>query len=243
MKKHLLSTAIAGVLLLSACSVPHMALQSNFKSQAQELPIEGRSALKPNGNFKIGDYTVANVHRGWRNMGGFSIFSYNNVKARQQYQFSLQSGQNSEWYVFGASKLHEKSLKSNTGLTIQLAPNREYYASHFTSPQSGQWHLLTVDPGNYIKRNKFEGELSNGTTTFNILPVYNFEGKTLPMSEIIGYEFRLGDKTIGAVQVINNGKVWLTPETDEDTRMVLASAMASLLLYEKLNEAFENNEL
>ena len=243
MKKYLSFAVVALMLSLSACSVPHMALESNFKSQAQEMPVEGRKIFKPNGNFKIGDYTVANVHRGWRNMGGFSIFSYNNIKARQQHQFSLQHEQGQEWYVFGASKLQEKSLKSNTGLTIRIAPNLEYYASQFTSPESGQWHLLTVDPGDYIRRKKFEGELSNGKTTFTIAPVYKFEGKGLPMSDIIGYEFKNGDETVAAVQVVNNGKVWMKPEADADTRMVLASAMASLLLYEKLNESTENFEL
>ncbi|WP_242926080.1 hypothetical protein [Pontibacter vulgaris] len=237
MKKYLLLISLAGALALASCSVPPMAVESSFKQQAEVLPVAGRKTFKPNGSFTIGKYTVANVYRGWRNMGGFSIFSYNNIKARQQYQFSLQNGQGSEWYVFGASKLQHKSLKDNTGVTIEVAPNMEYYASHFTSPESGQWHLLTVDPRHYLERKKFEGELSNGTTTYTIAPVYKFEGKNLPVSDIIGYEFKDGNAIVGAVQVINNGNVWMHPELAPDTRMVLASAMASLLLYEKLDEA------
>ncbi|NDK56934.1 hypothetical protein [Pontibacter fetidus] len=240
MKKYLLLTSLAGALVFASCSVPPMALESSFKQQAEELPVEGRKVFKPNGSFTIGNYTVANVKRGWVNMSGFSIFSYNNVKASQQYQFSLQTGQGNNWYVFGASQLQHKSLKDNTGITIEVAPNMEYYASHFTSPESGQWHLLTVDPRHYLERKKFEGELSNGTTTFTIAPVYKFEGKSMPMAEIIGYEFREAETIVGAVQVINNGHVWLKPELTPDSRMVLASAMASLLLYEKLNETVEN---
>jgi hypothetical protein len=243
MRNYLLLLSLSGTLVLASCSVPPMALESDFKQQAQELPVEGRKVFKPNGSFAIGNYTVANVKRGWVNMSGFSIFSYNNVKASQKYQFSLQNGQGNEWYVFGASKLQHKSLKDNTGVTIEVVPNMEYYASHFTSPESGQWHLLTVDPRHYLERKKFEGELSNGNTTYKIAPVYKFEGKSLPMSEIIGYEFRDGSGVIGAVQVINNGNVWVTPELTSDARMVLASAMASLLLYEKLNETVENTEL
>ncbi len=242
MRKYILMASLAGALVLPGCSVPPMAVESSFKHQAEVLPVEGRKFLKPNGSFNIGKYTVADVHRGWRNMGGFSIFSYNNIKAKQQYQFSLQDGQGSEWYVFGASKLQQKSLKSNTGVTIEVAPNMEYYGSHFTSPESGQWHLLTIDPRHYLERKKFEGELSNGTTTYTIAPVYKFEGKTLPVSEIIGYEFKVGNAIVGAVQVVNNGNAWMSPGLTPDTRMVLASAMASLLLYEKLDEAVENFE-
>ncbi|MBC5775850.1 hypothetical protein H8S95_17375 [Pontibacter sp. KCTC 32443] len=243
MKEYLLLASLAGILAFASCSVPPMAVDSDFKQQAEELPVEGRKVFKPNGSFRLGNYTVANVKRGWVNMGGFSIFSYNNVKASQQYQFSLQSTEGNEWFVFGASKLQEKSLKDNTGVTIEVAPNMEYYASHFTSPESGQWHLLTIDPRHYLERKKFEGELSNGKTTYKIAPVYKFEGKTLPMSEIIGYEFRDENGVAGAVQVVNNGKAWMKPELTTDTRMVLASAMASLLLYDKLNESVESFEL
>ncbi|GAB3824070.1 hypothetical protein GCM10028895_31850 [Pontibacter rugosus] len=214
-----------------------MAVEPNFKQQAQELPVEGRKTLKPNGNFRIGDYTVANVHKGWNNSGGFDILGYENVKSKQQYEFNLQSSQGSEWYVFGASKLHEKNLKSTNGSSIRLSPNLEYYSSHFTSPESGQWHLITADPGYYQDRKRFDGALSNGSTIYTVSPVYKFEGKNLPLPDVVGYEFKSGDKVLGAVQVLNNGKAWVQPNLSTDTRMVLTSAMASLLLYEKLQES------
>lgn len=62
------------------------------------------------------------------------------------------------------------------------------------------------------------------------------------MSDVIGYELDMEYKVVSAVQVINNGKVWVSPQLNPDTRMVLASGMASLLLYEKLNETVENFE-
>lgn len=228
------------MLALASCTTPQMAVAPDFQKNAEELPVEGRKFLKPNGDFQIGNYTVANIHRGWRSMGGFSIFSYNNIRAKQQYEFSLQDGKGSEWYVFGASRLKDKSLRSDTGVTIDVGPNMEYYASHFTSPESGQWHLLTIDPGQYLERKKFKGELSNRSTTYTIWPIYKLEGKSLPMPDVIGYEFKDGDNVVGAVQVMNNGKAWVSPQLSPDTRMVLASGMASLLLYEKLNEATES---
>ncbi|CAM3558855.1 hypothetical protein POKO110462_09175 [Pontibacter korlensis] len=232
-----MAAVLPGVLALQSCSVPNMAVDSTFKQQAQELPVEGRKTFKPNGNFLIGDYTVANVQRGWKNGGDFNLFGYENVKSKQQHELSLQSAEGREWYIFGASRLHEKNLKSNNGFTIRLSPNLEYYASYFTSPESGQWHLLTADPGHYQDRERFEGELSNGSTVYTVSPVYKFEGKGLPLPDIVGYEVKAGNELLGAVQVLNNGKVWLQPNLTNDTRMVLASAMASLLLYEKLHDS------
>lgn len=93
-----------------------------------------------------------------------------------------------------------------------------------------------------MRRKKFKGELSNRHTTYTILPVYKFEDAKLPMSDVVGYEFKDGEKVVGAVQVVNNGKVWVSQQLSADARMVLASGMASLLLYEKLNETVENTE-
>ncbi|QCR24221.1 hypothetical protein [Pontibacter sp. SGAir0037] len=236
MKKELLLVSLASMLMLSSCQVATMAVEPSFKEQAEEVPVAGRKAFKPNGNFAIGTYTVANVNRGWPSVGGFAVAGYENIKASQKHQFSLQDGKGHEWYVFGASKLHEKTLKSNNGISIAVAPNLEYYASHFTSPQSGQWHLLTTDPGQYLRRKEFEGELSNGEVSIKISPVYKAEGKKLPSDDILGYEFMQANERVAAVQVINNGKVWLKPGLSEDKRMVLTGAIASLLLYDKLTD-------
>ncbi len=241
MKKYLLIATLASVFVFTSCSVPQMALESNFKEQARELPIEGRKTLKPNGDFTIGNYTVGNIKRGWVRKSGYSIFGYNDEEATQKYQLSLQHPDGSQWYIFAASYLGITSLQDGKGLTIELEPNKEFYASEFTSPESGNWHLVTIDPRHYFKRKDFTGELSNGSTTFKVEPVYKFEGKSLPLSEIVGYEFKDGEAIVGAVQVINNGKVWLKPNLQEDTQMVLASAMASLLLYNKLEESFQDN--
>lgn len=201
--------------------------------------MEGRKAFKPNGSFTIGGYTVANVNRGWKNAGGFSILGYESIKQSQRYEFSLQSPAGSQWFVFGASRLQEKNLRSDKGITLAVGKNLEYFSSHFTSPESGQWRLLTVDPGQYLMRKKFEGELSNGIDLYKVVPVYKLEDAKLPSADIVGYEFRKGDVRMAAVQVINKGKVWLAPDLGNDTRLVLLSAAASLLLYDQLHDTAE----
>ncbi|HEY4652434.1 MAG TPA: hypothetical protein VIG72_13515 [Pontibacter sp.] len=240
MKKHLF-VLLAGMLVFASCTVPQMAEESGFKQQAEELPVEGRKMLKPNGDFTIGNYKVTNVKRGWVQTSGTSIFGYNDSEAMQKYQLSLLDDQGKEWSVQSASYLGITSWQDGNGLTIELSPNMEYYVSRITSPDGEEWRLITIDPRHYFKRKEFRGELTNGTTTFTIDPVYKFEGKTLPLSEIVGYEFRNASGVVGAVQVINGGKVWLKPDLQGDTRRVIASAMASFLLYNKLEESFQND--
>lgn len=236
MKKLLLGVALAGVLVLPSCTLPNMAVESTFKEQAQELTVEGRKAYKPNGSFMVGEYRVANVNRGWKNAGGFTIFGYENIRINQRYEFSLQSPTGQQWFAFGASQLQEKNLRSEDGLTrISVGKNLEYFVTHFTSPESGPWRLLTVDPGQYLMRKKFEGELTNGGDFYKIRPIYKMEDTKLPASDIVGYEFLRDGELVAAVQVINHGKVWLAPELDDDARMVIVTAASSLLLYDKLH--------
>lgn len=45
-----------------------------------------------------------------------------------------------------------------------------------------------------------------------------------------GYEFLLDDKTIAAVETINNGRVWMRPDLDEEMKLVLAGVSTALLL-------------
>ncbi|WP_018476136.1 hypothetical protein [Pontibacter roseus] len=235
MKKILLSVALAGALVLPSCQVANVALEPGFQQQAQELSVQGRKAFKPNGDFQVGDYQVGHVNRGWTRVGGFSLLGYENIKTSQQYEFSLQDAAGQQWYVFAASRLQEKNLQSDNGVALAVGKNLEYFASYFTSPLSGQWRLLTVDPGQYLMRKKFKGELSNGDEVFQVLPLYKTEASQLPSSDIIGYAFLRDGEQVAVVQVINNGKVWLGSELDEDSRMVLASAASSLLLYDKLH--------
>lgn len=239
MRKALLSVALAWVLALPSCTLPNMAVEPTFKQQAQELPVEGRKAFKPNGSFVVGEYRVANVNRGWKNASGFSILGYENIKMSQRFEFSLQSPAGEQWFAFGASRLQEKNLRSDNGITLAIGENREYFVTHFTSPVSGPWRLLTIDPGHYMLRKKFEGELHNGSDHYKVAPIYKMEDTKLPLPDIVGYEFLRDGERVAAVQVINNGKVWLAPELDSDTRMALVTAASSLLLYDKLQGTAE----
>jgi hypothetical protein len=55
----------------------------------------------------------------------------------------------------------------------------------------------------------------------------------------LGYEFVYKDQAIGAVETINNGKVWFKNDLQDDLKLVLASLSSSLLLRTSLEERIE----
>jgi hypothetical protein len=61
-------------------------------------------------------------------------------------------------------------------------------------------------------------------------------GTFLPLGETSGYSFAAAGKTLAAVEVINNGAVWLAPDLDPALRGPVTAAIASLLLFEELRK-------
>ena len=61
-------------------------------------------------------------------------------------------------------------------------------------------------------------------------------GTPLPLGETAGYIFEQAGKPIAAVEVINNGAVWLSPDLDPALRGPVTAAISSLLLFEELRK-------
>ena len=48
--------------------------------------------------------------------------------------------------------------------------------------------------------------------------------------DVYGYEFLLNGKSIGAVQTVNNGRVWIDSSQSDDVKLALASVATGVLL-------------
>jgi hypothetical protein len=68
-----------------------------------------------------------------------------------------------------------------------------------------------------------------------IRSVHKFAGSSLPSGEPIGYEISRDGRTIGMVETINRGRVWLDPSLSEEEQGRLAAVATAVLLYEPTN--------
>ena len=55
--------------------------------------------------------------------------------------------------------------------------------------------------------------------------------------DVHGYEFVQSGRAIGAVSLLNNGRVWMNNEITDDTKLVLSSVMTGLLVRHSLSES------
>ena len=75
------------------------------------------------------------------------------------------------------------------------------------------------------------GEFSDGGTVYRVEGTYRLAGTPMPLSTPAGFLFREGHRPTAAVEVINQGVVFLARDLDPARRHALACASAAMLLY------------
>ncbi|WP_192822927.1 hypothetical protein [Rufibacter sp. LB8] len=242
MKRFSVQVFFAAALLLGVgCSVPDMQVSQSMTSGGEALPVVGRSAFRlslgAEKGFGFGQYQLQEIHRGWTSRADSppdQIIQVN--EAYQKYRFSLLDTASQKTWLVQAAAIQDATKAQAAGWSVELSKQQEFLKVAFTSPESGTWTLALADPGHYLQRKDFVGKFSNGKQEIDVAPVYKFDGKSIPSSEPLGYEFSKEGAVLASVQTVNNGKVWLNKALAPDLQMALASSCAALLLYQKLGE-------
>ncbi|ALI99213.1 hypothetical protein [Rufibacter tibetensis] len=241
--KILFLSAVATVLVGAAgCSMPDMKVSEGMQQDATAMPVVGRSAFRlsigKEKGFGFGNYQLEGIQRGWtRKTGNEGGNLLNVAEGYQKYSFGVRDTVRQKTFFVQAAAMLRSITAEAAGFSVDLNKQREFLRVAFHSPESGEWELSLADPGHFMQRKNFLGKLSNGTHEIEVFPLYRFEGKSLPSSAAIGYEFSQEGHVLATVQTMNTGKVWMKNTLSPDLRMVLASACGSLLLYNKLDES------
>jgi hypothetical protein len=93
--------------------------------------------------------------------------------------------------------------------------------------QDRKWRML-IEESNDRPMN---GTLTTDDRAIHVVGTNRIAGGIVPVAGASGYEFRDGTTTVAAVEVINDGRVWIQTPRDE---ALLAAAAAGLLLLEDL---------
>ncbi len=102
------------------------------------------------------------------------------------------------------------------------------------------WHLLMMHPDDFRENGKYVGLLAaDGKDVIQIVPVRKLEGQKNWSKDIVGFEFRHEDRSLAAVELLNQGRVWIDETLPEDSRTVLAAACATMLLKQEIDLASE----
>lgn len=229
------SVILLSVLLVAGCQTTRMQLDDSF-SDTDAMEVSGRQGWHLKQRIRFGEYEAHSVRRsfttGRESREGDAL---RDTRRRQAYAFSLRNGEEDEWHVECEAALAHSAV--DLSLFEVETVNRSSLWCYGTSAQRGSEDFemeLTQR-----RERPLVGRLWDQYGAIEIVGT-NRLVKSLPTAETSGYFLREGDATLGAVEVINRGRVWMSEGLPKGRRSTLAAAAASLLLMDDLREIASN---
>ncbi len=230
---------LAALMLVS--SLTALPVQAGLKEAAMALPaelasaprlsVQGRQGWKLTERLTFGDFTVTDVQRSLTKGSDLQILFYEGSKRRQTFGFTLNEGGRPLGRGAAATNLHRRALESDDGFAIELR-NRSGFSARLVpaAAPNAEWTLELKEKS----EKPLEGTLRQGARTIVVSGTNRLAGTRFPLGETSGYVFTLNQRPIAAVEVINDGAVWLATDIAPDVRIAVAHAAAALLLFEEL---------
>ena len=224
-------------LSLSGCQPAHMALPQDLQGESSELAVEGRFALIIKKSFQIGPYNVNNVHRGWTKGGGFSIAGYRSSEAKQEYEFSINEPDRTKWAVQCATVADWSQLEMEGflggKLTAELTSKQQLVCTMTKNGGKKPSKLVMTQSADDTALN---GVMTDGATQIDLSATHKLAETSFQVGEPTGYVFHIKGSPVGAVEVINQGTVWLNNSVTPEIRSALVVTSAVLLLYQDVKK-------
>jgi hypothetical protein len=235
----LLSVILVSLLGLAACRTARMACPPELSASAIEMPVTGRQGFGLSKSFRFGPYDVSDVHRGWRVTTTWSIFGYGSSKSEQPFEFKLRTHDNVDWQAHCATGVRWKEMELNnfmdTGGVLEWGlSSHALFTCEFSPPEKKRpWKMVMKQETQNLV---LDGLLSDGATRISIKGTRELEGGAWPLTEATGYLFYSNQDLVGAVDVVNQGAVWIEKELSDNTRRAAAAAASALLLHKDLKD-------
>lgn len=234
--------------ILLSCAAPQIQLDKDLRRQATPMPVSGRQGWLMNQQIKFGLYHTDKLQRGWIKSFRNDAFLARLTGAQEKYSFTLFDREQAAYTITAANSIRGAELplirymdeNSSPRLreiaTLSIHCQKLFAATLYHPQRQESWNLTLMSNSDIHKNGRFAGFLVHEQEAeIEILPIYLLERSRTIGTDILGYEFRQRGKPLAAVEVVNQGKVWIASSLDARLQQVLASASAALLLQQELN--------
>jgi len=215
---------------LQACKTPNIRIHPDLKAESTKYAVQGRQGWMINQVVTFGDFSTSRIKRGWtvkydlpfivRFQGASEKLSYT------QYDADSNRAEVSAIGKFRSTEL--PFINEYFGIPLDY---KHYFAGTVYLPASGRhYDFILYNPNNNWVVLKTNGYIKGNQMDYNIVGVRKFEGKKTWSIENFGYEFYDGPQPRAAVEIINNGKVWLHDALSQEHKLVLAAVSTALMI-------------
>ncbi len=229
-------TKVVFIFLISvflSCSSVVMKIGDKLKENSVALNVKGKQGWQINRILRFGEFKTSKVKGGWKT-GSSLHFIMDFEEQEQKYRFNQYDtlGNKTKVYCVGALKADHFDV-FNGIFTIPVDVKDVFSANIIADSNKTIWKLILFNPNQIAFTEDVKGALKFENTQYKIKPVRELEEGSLG-PRIIGFDFRLGDEIVAAVQILDDGIVWLSNKLNPEQRLILASACSALMLRDDL---------
>ncbi len=205
-----------------ACAGARMVPPADVAQKSDVFEATDRSSMSgmlADESFKLGPYEVAEVDRDFNGGGGVSVGGYKAGKTTTGYQFQFKEGKD-------ALKAECSSVTKSQGFSLGGGGSMTF--SNVTLNCScGTGVTLKLEG----KGKGLEGQVAMGDKTYSVKSVHETDASS-NQSEPAGFRVDEGEQSVGAVEVMRPGRVWLGKELQGEQRRELGCLFAGAMLYQ-----------
>lgn len=230
--------AFVGSLLVSSCKTPNIAVSNQLKENTDVYEVKGRQGWQFNQVIRFGEYNTSKIKRGWSLGYDFPFaIRFQGAKEKLSYQQNTPFGKSADVFCIGKFKNTEIPILGDFfGISLQY---EDYFAGSVKNNHLN-WDFVIYEPDGNSLNNVTTGEIvnqSNKSEKITIKAVKKIEGQSNWVKiDVNGFEFIQNGKAIGAVSLLNNGRVWLSKDLSEDKKLLLTSVMSGLMVRHNMSE-------
>lgn len=214
---------------LLAWTVPAMMVDEHL-AKIEPMNVQGRQGWQIRQVITIGEYRSGPVKRSWTK--GYDYpFIIRFTAAKEKLGFDTVDGFGRRARAFCAGKLSEQDFhKFNQYFDVNLR-TRDVFSCTVAIGEAQTYDFFVHDLNQNSTSGTVNGSLRGAERDIAIRPVWHLAtGKKTWDVRPLGLEFVDGRTVVGAVELINGGRVWLDPDLSEEHKLVLASLASALLL-------------
>lgn len=228
MKNTLLAVFL--LVLLGACADYNIKIDQDMRAEAQMMPVKGRQGLRINQKVSFGTFYTNRVRRGWTSKYNIP-FVLRFQGAQEKLSFSQFDAQGNEAIVSAIGKFRSTELPLLGGYFGIPIEYKNYFAGNIYLPKTEQmFDFVVYNPEANFRLLPTSGLLKSQGFEVEVVGVTQLDDRKVWNIDNLGFEYKAEGRSVGAVQIFNNGKVWIRNGLPEEQRLVLAALSTALMI-------------
>ncbi len=191
--------------------------------------------------ISFGPFTASEIHLGWDKTGSLTADVYTASDFSKHYDFILKQDKGTDWECKCRVKATKKELKGKLlGGDLYIPVRSEISLNCIFKGAQGDSSWTLDLSKNATETDMFTGELSRAGETIRIESVEEIDGQRFNVSyQPSGYVYKKGNAAIGAVDVLDKQRVWITPDSTGNLSPEIALASTAVILFQDVLKAVE----